>query len=109
MFKINLFLLSVYKGVSLSLSGGLHRPLLCCELKGDIWSLNTGLFTGHNCWIFCKAGNIYAFDDHDFLLHKEVMRLEQNGNSSPPRAAYMRQWIGSALVQIIPIQHKAIM
>ena len=29
-------------------------------------------------------------------------------NSSPPSAAYMRQWMGSALVQIMPVRRQAI-
>ena len=77
--------------------GSCHYLNQCCLIISEVlWHSSKDNFTGNSQEI-CPW---YEFENHQFKITVASHR-SQWVNSSPPSSAYMRQWIGSALVQIM--------
>ena len=63
-----------------------------------IWWYVTWCGQMHVCDFACTF--VYSFE-RIYAVHRMFLRITTRINSSPPSTAYIRQWTGSALVQIM--------
>ena len=76
----------------------LVQGMACCRQATIITWTNVELSSKVSCGVYlrgCSQGRAQKQNPYNNMLSEDTL------NSSPSSAAYMRQWIGSALVQIM--------